>query len=150
MKIIAANKSANHNFMIESKIEAGLVLTGSEVKSLRTNTGSIKESFIQEKNGELWLVNCFIKKYFATSNTDINPTRERKILIKKKELNKMIGFIKKDGMAIVPINLFFNNKGFAKITLGIGRGKKKYDKRASIKDKEWGIKQQRLLKKNLI
>ena len=150
MKIIATNKSANYNFSISSKIEAGLVLTGSEVKSLRINTGSIKESYIQEKGGELWLVNCFIKKYFATNNFDINPTRERKLLIKKKELNKLVGAIKKDGMSIIPITLYFNSNGFAKITIALAKGKKRFDKRNAIKTKEWGIKQQRLLKKNSI
>ena len=150
MQIIASNKRANYNYLITSKIEAGLVLSGSEVKSLRTNTGSIKESFIQEKKGELWLVNCYINKYSSSSDIHNNSTRERKLLVTKKELNKIIGAIKKEGMTIVPINLFFNNKGLAKITIGIGKGKKKRDKRIVIRDKEWGIKQQRLLKKNLI
>ncbi len=150
MKIIASNKRANHNYFISSKIEAGIVLTGSEVKSLRLNTGSINESYIQEKNGELWLINCFIKKYSSSSDQENNPTRERKLLVNKKELNRLVGAQNKNGMAIIPINLHFDNKGLAKITIGLGKGKKKYDKRAAIKEKEWGIKQQRLLKKNSI
>ena len=84
MQIIADNKKANFNYFISEKIEAGLVLTGSEVKSLRINTGSIKESFINENNGELWLTNCFIKKYLSSNEPDNNPTRERKLLITKK------------------------------------------------------------------
>ena len=150
MKIIASNKRANHNYFISSKIEAGIVLTGSEVKSLRLNTGSINESYIQDKNGELWLINCFIKKYSSSSDQENNPTRERKLLVNKKELNRLIRAQNKNGMTIIPINLHFDNKGLAKITIGLGKGKKKYDKRAAIKEKEWGIKQQRLLKKKSI
>ena len=147
MQIIAANKKANFNFFINEKFEAGLVLTGSEVKSLRINTGSIKESFIVEKEGELWLTNCYIKKYSSSNNeVSYNTTRERKILVNKKQLNKIIGSSKKEGMTIVPLTLYFNEKGLAKLTVGIAKGKKKQDKRASIKDKEWGIKKQRLIK----
>jgi len=147
MQIIAANKKANFDFFINEKFEAGLVLTGSEVKSLRVNTGSIKESFIIEKEGELWLKNCYIKKYSSSNNNlSYNTTRERKILVNKKQLNKIIGSAKKDGMTIVPLTLYFSEKGLAKLTIAIAKGKKKQDKRASIKDKEWGIKKQRLIK----
>jgi len=146
MQIIAANKKANFDYSINEKFEAGLVLTGSEVKSLRINTGSIKESFIAEKEGELWLTNCYIKKYSSSNESNINTTRERKILVNRKQLNKIIGASRKDGMTIIPILLYFNDKGLAKLTIGLAKGKKKQDKRASIKDKEWGIKQQRMLK----
>ena len=145
MQKIAANKKAVYDYFIKDKVEAGIVLTGAEVKSLRINTGSIKESYIIEKNGELWLANCYIKKYSST-NSDQNTTRERKILLHKKELNKIIGFNKRDGMTIIPLSLYFNNKGFAKLTIGLGKGKKKYDKRASIKSKEWDIKKRRIEK----
>ena len=144
MKIIAANKKANFDYIISEKIEAGLVLTGSEVKSLRINTGSIKESYIIEKKNELWLSNCYIKKYSASNSSNIDPIRERKLLVNKKQLNKIIGETKKSGKAIVPISLYFDKKGFAKLTIGVGTGKKKHDKRMTIKDKEWGIKKQRL------
>lgn len=150
MQIIAANKKANFDYFIDEKFEAGLVLTGSEVKSLRINTGSIKESFIVEKEGELWLTNCYIKRYASSNDSSLNVTRERKILVKKKELNKIIGSSRRDGMTIVPIALYFNVKGIAKLTIGLAKGKKKQDKRASIKDKEWGVKKQRLLKNNSI
>jgi len=146
MQIIATNKKATFDYFINEKFEAGLVLTGSEVKSLRVNTGSIKESYIVEKDGELWLTNCYIKKYFSSNDISIETTRERKILVKKKELNKIVGASRKDGMTVIPITLYFNVKGFAKLTIGLARGKKKQDKRTSIKDKEWGIKQQRLIK----
>ena len=149
MKIIANNKKANHDYFINEKFEAGIVLTGSEVKSLRINTGSIKESYITDKEGELWLTNCYIKKY-SSSNENSDTNRDRKLLVSKKELNKILGASKKDGMTIVPIILYFNTKGLAKLTIGIAKGKKKQDKRHSIKDKEWSIKQQRLVKNRLI
>ena len=150
MKIIANNKKANHDYFINEKFEAGLVLTGSEVKSLRINTGSIKESYITDKQSELWLTNCYIKKYSCSNLNNDNTNRDRKLLVSKKELNKILGASKKEGMTIVPIILYFNNKGLAKLTIGIAKGKKKQDKRNSIKDKEWGIKQQRLVKNRLI
>ena len=149
MKIIANNKKANHDYFINEKFEAGIVLTGSEVKSLRINTGSIKESYITDKEGELWLTNCYIKKY-SSSNESSDTNRDRKLLVSKKELHKILGALKKEGMTIVPIILYFNTKGLAKLTIGIAKGKKKQDKRNSIKDKEWGIKQQRLVKNRLI
>ena len=146
MKIIASNKKANFDYFIAEKFEAGLVLTGSEVKSLRINTGSIKESFIIEKEGELWLTNCYIKKYSSSNEGIYNTIRERKVLVNKKQLNNIIGSSRKDGMTIVPITLYFNDKGLVKLTIGLAKGKKKQDKRISIKDKEWGIKKQRLIK----
>ena len=149
MKIIANNKKANHDYFINEKFEAGIVLTGSEVKSLRINTGSIKESYITDKEGELWLTNCYIKKY-SSSNESSDTNRDRKLLVSKKELHKILGASKKEGMTIVPIILYFNTKGLAKLTIGIAKGKKKQDKRHSIKDKEWSIKQQRLVKNRLI
>ena len=150
MKIIANNKKANHDYFINEKYEAGIVLTGSEVKSLRINTGSIKESYITDKDGELWLTNCYIKKYSSSNISNDNTNRDRKLLITKKELNKILGASKKEGMTIVPILLYFNTKGLAKLTIGIAKGKKKQDKRYSIKDKEWSIKQQRIVKNRLI
>ncbi len=147
MQIIAVNKKANYDFLIDEKFDAGLVLTGSEVKSLRINTGSIKESYVLEKKGELWLTNCFIKKYSSSINNDVyNSIRSRKILVNKRELNKIIGLSKKNGMTIIPLLLYFNDKGIAKLSIGLGKGKRKYDKRAVIKSKEWNLKKQRLEK----
>ncbi len=148
MKIIAANSRATHDYLINDKIEAGIVLSGSEVKSLRVNTGSLRGSYVIEKNGELWLSNCFIKKYNNTNNEFYNPTRDKKLLIKKKELNKILGSLKRGGFSIVPISLYFSNKGLAKLSFGLGKGKKKYDKRLAIKEKDWNIKKERLLKRN--
>ena len=150
MQIIAKNKKANNDFLIKEKFDAGLVLTGSEVKSLRINTGSIKESYVLEKKGELWLTNCFIKKYSSSNNDVYNSTRSKKILVNKRELNKIIGLSRKDGMTIIPLLLYFNDKGIAKLSIGLGKGKRKYDKRAVIKSKEWNIKKQRLEKNKQI
>ena len=148
MKIIANNKRASYDFNISLKINSGLVLTGSEVKSLRNNSSSIKEAYVEEKNGELWLCNCYIKKYHSSSDKENNPIRQRKLLISKKEFNKLIGPLKKDGFTIVPISMFFNDKGLVKLNIGLGRGKKKYDKRESQKLKDWNKNKQRLLKNN--
>ena len=148
MKIIAANNRANYNYTISNKIEAGIVLTGSEVKSLRTNTGSIRGSYIIEQNGELWLSNSFIKKYQNSNDTNYDPNRNRKLLVTKKEFNKISGSIKQGGFTIIPISLYFSDRGIAKLTCGIAKGKKKIDKRQSIKQRDWDIKKQRLLKNN--
>jgi len=146
MKNIAANPRASYDYLINNKIDAGLVLTGSEVKSLRINTGSIKGSFIIEKNGELWLSNSYIKKYNNSFDINYNPNRERKLLVSKKEFSKIIGAINREGFSIIPILLFFSDKGLVKLTIGLGKGKKKYDKRQTIKEKDWNLKKERILK----
>ena len=148
MQIIASNKRANYNFTVSNRIEAGIVLTGSEVKSLRQNSGSIRGSYILEEHGELWLSNSFIKKYQNSTDNNYDPTRNRKLLITKREYNKISGSIKQGGFTIIPISLYFSNKGFVKLTCGIAKGKKKIDKRESIKQRDWNIKKQRLLKNN--
>ena len=148
MKIIAANNRANYNFTISNKIEAGIVLSGSEVKSLRINTGSIRGSYIIEKNGELWLSNSFIKKYQNSTDNNYDPNRNRKLLVTKKEFKKIFGSIKQGGFTIIPLSLYFSEKGLAKLSCGIAKGKKKIDKRDSIKQRDWNIKKQRLLKNN--
>ena len=148
MKVIAANSRANYDYLISEKIEAGIILTGSEVKSLRINTGSIRGAYIIEKEGELWLSNCYIKKYNNSNNINYNPLRDKKLLLSNKEINKIIGQIKQGGISIVPITLYFNEKGLAKLMFGLGKGKKKIDKRQSIKEKDWNIKKERLLKNN--
>jgi len=148
MKIIASNNRANYNFTVSNRIEAGIVLTGSEVKSLRQNSGSIRGSYILEEYGELWLSNSFIKKYQNSTDNNYNPIRNRKLLITKKEFNKLSGSIKQGGFTIIPISLYFSKNGFVKLTCGIAKGKKKIDKRESIKQRDWSIKKQRLLKNN--
>ena len=148
MKIIAANNSANYNYSVSNKIDAGIVLTGSEVKSLRINTGSIRGSYIIEQKGELWLSNSFIKKYQNANDKNYDPSRNRKLLVTKKEFNKISGSIKQGGLTLIPLSLYFSDKGFAKLSCGIAKGKKKIDKRESIKQRDWNIKKQRLLKNN--
>ena len=148
MKIIATNKRASYDYQIILKYDAGIVLKGSEVKSIRNNSLSIKESYVEEKENELWLCNCFIKKYESSSEKDNNSTRQRKLLVNKKELNKILGSVKKDGFTIIPINMYFNDLGFVKLNIGLGKGKKKYDKRESQKLKDWKKNKQRLLKNN--
>jgi SsrA-binding protein len=148
MKIIADNKKANYNYSVSNKIEAGIVLTGSEVKSLRINTGSIRGSYIIEQKGELWLSNSFIKKYQNSNDKNYDPSRNRKLLVTKKEFNKISGSIKQGGLTIIPLSLYFSEKGLAKLSCGIAKGKKKIDKRESIKQRDWNIKKQRLLKNN--
>ena len=148
MKVIAANSRANFDYLISEKIEAGLVLTGTEVKSLRVNTGSIRGSYIIERNGELWISNFYIKKYNNSNISNYDPIRDKKILISKKELNKVVGLTKQSGMTIIPISMYFNDKGLAKLSFGLGKGKKKFDKRNSIKEKDWNLKKERLLKSN--
>lgn len=146
MKIIATNKRANYDFDITLKMNAGLVLNGSEVKSLRNNSSSIKESYVEGVDNELWLCNYFIKKYESSNNKDLNPNRKRKLLLNKKELNKILGSVKKDGYTIVPIMIYFSDTGFIKLNIGLGKGKKKYDKRESLKIKDWNKNKERLLK----
>ena len=148
MKIIAANKRANYNYSVSNKIDAGIVLTGSEVKSLRINTGSIRGSYIIEQKGELWLSNSFIKKYDNSNDKNYDPSRNRKLLVTKKEFNKISGLIKQGGLTIIPLSLYFCEKGLAKLSCGIAKCKKKIDKRESIKQRDWNIKKQRLLKNN--
>ena len=148
MKIIAANSRATYDYFIEQKIDAGLVLTGSEVKSLRINTGSIRGAYINDRNGELWLSNCFIKKYNNSKDSNYDPNRERKLLITKKQYNKIIGATKNSGFSMIPISLYFTDRGLAKLIFGLGKGKKKFDKRQTIKEKDWKLKKNRILKNN--
>ena len=146
MKIIATNKKATFDYQISLKLDAGIVLTGSEIKSLRNNSSSIKESHIENNVGELWLCNCHIKKYESSNERDHNPTRKRKLLLNKKELNKVLGLVKREGFSVVPISIYFNDRGLAKLNIGLGKGKKKFDKRETQKNKDWNKTKQRLLK----
>ena len=148
MQVIATNKRAKFDYNITIEFDAGLILTGSEVKSLRVNGSSVKEAYVENVENELWLCNCHIKKYESSGEKDNNPTRKRKLLLNKKELNKVLGSVKKEGFSIVPIIIYFNGKGLVKLNIGLGKGKKKYDKRESNKLKDWNKNKQRLLKNN--
>ena len=136
MKIIATNKKATYNYEIITKIDAGLVLTGSEVKSLRSNTSSIKESYVQEKGNELWLCNCFIKKYESSSEKENNPIRSRKLLLNKKELAEIFRSTQQKGQTCVPTKLFWK-KNLIKCEIALAVGKKSHDKRNTIKTRDW-------------
>lgn len=148
MQVIANNKRAKFDYNITIELDAGLILTGSEVKSLRINGSSVKEAYVENIENELWLCNCHIKKYESSSEKFTDPTRKRKLLLTRKELNKVMGSVKKEGFAIVPIIIYFNQKGLVKLNIGLGKGKKKYDKRESQKLKDWNKNKQRLLKNN--
>ena len=148
MQVIANNKRAKFDYNISIEFDAGLILTGSEVKSLRINGSSVKEAYVENIDNELWLCNCHIKKYQSSSEKVTNTTRKRKLLLTKKELNKVLGSVKKEGFAIVPIIIYFNQKGLVKLNIGLGKGKKKFDKRESQKLKDWNKSKQRLLKNN--
>ena len=147
MQIIANNKKAFFEYFILEKIEAGIRLTGSEVKSLRTGKVSIKEAYAETKKGQLFLVNADISNYDkAASYSKIESKRVRKLLVHKKEISKLQGKIEKEGMTIIPLKIYFNKKGIAKIEIAIAKGKKLYDKRESKKKRDWNIQKKRLLK----
>lgn len=145
-KIIARNKRAHFDYEITDKVEAGIVLTGSEVKSTRLGGVSINESHASEKFGELFLFNANIPEYAFANQFNHEPRRPRKLLVKKRERNKLISSIQKKGMTLVPITIYFNHKGLIKISLGLGKGKKVADKRETIKKRDWARDKARILR----
>ena len=146
---IAENRRAKFDYSIIDTIEAGIILSGSEVKSLRLGRASINESYATDEFGQIVLVNSNIPVYnLASSGQNHEPKRIRRLLVHKKERDKILGQIKKDGSTVVPLSLYFNNKGLAKISLGIAEGKKKVDKREVIKKRDWYREKHRLLKNN--
>ena len=147
-KIIADNRKANYLFSIDEIFEAGIVLKGSEVKSLRMNRANIAESYASEEGGEIFLINSNIPAYKNAVFTNHKPKRKRKLLLHSREVNKLKNASQKKGMTIIPLKLFFNEKGIAKISIGIGKGKKLHDKREDEKRKDWNKQKSRLLKHN--
>ena len=145
-KVIADNRKANYLFSIEEVFEAGIVLLGSEVKSLRLNKANIAESYASEEEGEIFLINSNIPPYKNAIFTNHKPKRKRKLLLNSREINKLKNASQKKGMTIIPLKLFFNEKGIAKISIGLGKGKKLYDKREDKKKKDWNLQKQRLLR----
>jgi len=135
-KIYIKNKPATFEFAIEDKLVAGMVLTGSEIKSIRDSRVSFNDSYCLFNDGELFVKNLYISEYKHAGYAQHNPTRERKLLLNKKELKKWFAKIKKKGLTIVPLAIFVNEKGFAKIEIGLGRGKKLHDKRETIKNRD--------------
>lgn len=147
-KQIANNKKARFLYFIEDTIEVGIVLLGSEVKSLRLNGCNIEESYADIQQGEVYLHGSNIKEYEkASSFNRFAPRRSRKLLMHKKEIKKLIGYIQRKGYTAIPLSMYFNKYGIAKIELGLASGKKQHDKRAAIKDREWKIRKDRILKR---
>ena len=132
---ITVNRRARHDYFIEESVEAGLVLTGSEVKSLRAGKAQLKDSYAQIKRGELWLVNAHISEYSPSAQFGHEPMRARKLLLHRREIDRLMGKVKEQGLTLVPLRLYFKH-GRAKVELGLARGKKLYDKRESIKERE--------------
>lgn len=135
-KLVAENRKARFNYQIEDTIEAGIVLTGSEVKSLRTGKANIAESYASNEGGELYLINAHIAEYHGAARDGHEPTRPRKLLLHAREMARLLGAVQREGMALVPLRLYFNARGIAKVQLGLGSGKKLYDKRETEKRKE--------------
>lgn len=135
-RIVANNKKARHDFFIEESYEAGIVLTGTEIKSIRQGKVNIKESFAKVENGEVILHGMHISPYDHGNIFNVEPLRPRKLLLHKKEIRKLIGYIQQKGLTLIPLNLYINEDGRAKVELGVARGKKNYDKRADIAKKD--------------
>ena len=134
---IAINRKASHDYNIGDKFEAGVVLKGTEVKSLRNNRADISHAFINQEKGEIFLKNSNIPRYQPSGLLNHDPIRSRKLLLKKKEIKKIIGNLNRKGMTLVPLKFYFSKKGMVKLLLAIGQGRKKYDKRQLKKEKAW-------------
>jgi len=143
---IARNRRATHDYFIDERYEAGLALVGSEVKSLREGRGNINEAYATDQDGELYLVNAYIPEYHAARTFGHETRRPRKLLLHRREIARLIGAIQKKGQTLIPLALYFNPRGIAKVELGLARGKKAYDKRAAIKERDWKREQERLLR----
>ncbi len=147
-KIIAENRRARYDFAIESDIECGIILEGSEVKSMRVGQTNIAESYAAVENGELWLVNAYVAPYAAAKTWGHEERRRRKLLASKTELSKLWQATARKGMTLVPLVMYFNHRGIVKIKIGIAKGKKTQDKRATEKSRDWSRQKARLLRNN--
>ena len=147
LKIICLNRKASFNYFFENLIEAGIVLKGSEIKSIRDGNVNIANSYAVEKKGEIILVNSHIASYKQASYSDHNPLAERKLLLNKKEINKLIGKMERDGFTLVPTKMYFK-KGKAKIEIAVAKGKKQYDKRETKKNRDWNRDKARYIRKS--
>ena len=144
-KVVAQNRRARHNYFIEETFEAGLALTGTEVKSLRGGRSSIAESYVTEDGGEAWLVNADIPEYASGNRFNHERKRPRKLLLHKKQINTLIGAIQREGRTVVPLEVYFNERGRAKVQIALVTGKQAHDKRQAIKDRDWKRQRARLL-----
>ena len=145
-KVVAENRKARFNYEILDTYEAGLVLTGTEVKSLREGKANIAESYASDEGGEMWLINAYLPEYLQANRFNHEPRRRRKLLLSKREINRLRGAINRDGMTLVPLKIYFNDRGRAKMELALGKGKKLHDKRDTEKKRDWAREKGRLLR----
>ncbi len=147
-KVVAENRRARFEYFIDEVFEAGIALTGTEVKSLRFGEGSIAESYAEVKKGEVWLVNSNVPEFSHGNRNNHEPKRLRKLLLKEREIAKFTGAVERKGMTLVPLSIYFNGRGRAKVELALAKGKNNADKRATIKDRDWKRDQQRILREH--
>ena len=147
-KTVAENRRARFDYFIEQVFEAGIALTGTEVKSLRFGEGSITEAYAEVKDGEVWLVNSNVPEFSHGNRFNHEPKRPRKLLLKEREIAKMHGAVAREGMTLVPLSVYFNRRGRAKVELAMAKGKKAHDKRETIKERDWKREQSRLLREH--
>jgi SsrA-binding protein len=145
-KVVAHNRKARFNYEIGETFEAGIALTGTEVKSLRQGKATIAESYADSRDGEIWLVNSNIPEYLQGGRFNHAPKRLRKLLLHRRQIHKLMGAVEREGMTLIPLKLYFNDKGRAKIELGLARGKKLHDKRETEKKRSWERERGRLLR----
>ncbi len=145
-KIIAENRNARREYDIEEVIEAGLVLTGTEVKALREGQATIREAYASPENDGLWLINATIPEYSAGNRENHEPKRPRKLLLRKREIARLSQAVERKGYTLAPLRLYFNDRGVAKLEIGLALGRKAHDKRAVVKERDWARQQQRLLR----
>ena len=148
-KLAAENRKARHEYYIEDTFEAGIMLTGSEVKSLRAGQANIAESYASSENEELWLINAYIPDYDKAAQFGHEERRPRKLLMHKREIVRLANAVNREGMTIVPLKMYFNDKGIAKLEIGLAKGKKLHDKRSTERDRDWGRDKQRLMKRSI-
>ncbi|MES2985492.1 MAG: SsrA-binding protein SmpB [Pseudomonadota bacterium] len=146
-KTVAVNRKARFEYAIEEVFEAGIVLVGTEVKSLRLGRANIADAYASVKGGEVWLWNAHILEYTHGNRNNHEPNRGRKLLMREKQIKKLTGELKVRGTTLIPLELYFNSRGFAKVAIAIARGKKLYEKRDVIKQRDWKRQQSRLMKK---
>jgi SsrA-binding protein len=146
IKVVAENRKARFNYAIEDTIETGIALTGTEVKSIRNGKTTIAESYADTKDGEIWLINANIPEYLQANRFNHEPRRRRKLLLNKREMARLGQSVDREGMTMVPLKIYFNDQGRAKLLLAVARGKKLHDKRESEKQRDWAREKGRLLK----
>jgi SsrA-binding protein len=145
-RIAVQNRKAHYAYAIEGTFEAGIALAGSEVKSLRAGKASINEAYAAGRDGELFLFNAHIPEYLQAGRFNHEPRRARKLLMRRREINRLMGSVQRDGMTLVPLAIYFNDRGRAKVEIALARGKHHYDKRADVKQRDWKIEKARLLR----